>query len=143
MEDSIRRFFARYEQFFLRALAGEPDPAEVAGLYAEEFIAASPAGVKAGKNDASLLEAMRQGHAQYRAIGTRDMRVRGLRLSPIDEMHCVAHVAWRATYLRADLPETVIDFEVHYLMQQRQDGPRVFGWISGDETAVLRQHGVL
>ena len=39
MDDSIRRFFARYEQFFLRSLAGEPDPEEVAGLYAEEFIA--------------------------------------------------------------------------------------------------------
>ena len=143
MEDSIRRLFDRYERFFQNALAGDLDPAEVAGLYAEEFIAASPAGVMAGKNDAGLLEVMQQGYAQYRAIGTKDMRVQGLRLSPIDALHCVAHVAWRASYAREDLPETVIDFEVHYLVQLREDGPKVFGWVTGDEDAVLKQHGVL
>ncbi len=143
MEEHVRQLFDRYERFFRRALAGEPDPAEAAGLYTEEFIAASPAGVKAGRNDAALVEAMRQGYAQYRAIGTRDMRVRGLRLSPIDDLHCVAHVAWRATYARDDLPETRIDFEVHYLVRVLEGQAKVFGWVTGDEMALLRQHGIL
>ncbi len=29
----------------------------------------------------------------------------------------MAHVAWTATYDRKDLPETAIDFDVHYLVQ--------------------------
>lgn len=143
MEDRIRRFFARYEQVFLRALAGDPDLDEVAGLYAEEFIAAYPGGVKAGRNDSTLLETMRQGYARYRAIGTRDMRVQGLWLSVLDDLHCVAHVSWRATYARPDLPETAIDFDVHYLVQLREAGPGVFGWVAGDEMAVLKEHGVI
>ena len=42
------------------------DMDEVASLYASEFIAASPAGVMAGKNDDQLKQVMAQG---YRAIG--------------------------------------------------------------------------
>lgn len=117
--------------------------AEVAALYTSEFIAASPLGVRGGKNGDEFRQSMAQGYAHYRAIGTSDMRVRNLRLSTIDECHCVAHVAWTATYLRDDLPETVIDFEVHYLVQVLNGIAKVFGWVSGDENAVLKQHGVI
>ncbi len=34
-------------------------------------------------------------------------------MSPIDDGHCVAHVAWTATYARDDLARTVVDFKVH------------------------------
>lgn len=86
---------------------------------------------------------MIQGYAHYRAIGTREMRIRKIRLSPMDEHHCVAHVAWIATYARPDRPDTVIDFEVHYLVQKLEDGAKVFGWVSGDEQALLKQHGIV
>jgi hypothetical protein len=36
----------------------------------------------------------------------------------------------------------VIDFDVHYLVQQLNAEPKVFGWISGDEQALLREHGI-
>lgn len=85
---------------------------------------------------------MAQGYARYRAIGTRAMRMRGLRISPMDEHHCVAHVAWRATYARKDQPDVTIDFDVHYLVQQLGAEPKVFGWVSGDEQALLREHGI-
>ena len=42
-----------------------------------------------------------------------------------------------------DLPETAIDFEVHYLVRLAEGEARVFGWMSGDEQALLRQHGVM
>lgn len=71
MEDIIRTFFARYERLFAQALAGEAEMEEVAALYAPEFIAASPAGVKAGRNDDQLRQAMAQGYAHYGAIGTK------------------------------------------------------------------------
>ncbi len=142
MEAAVRALFHRYESLFAQGLAGAVDPAELAALYAEEMIAASPLGVRAGKNDAGMSAAMAQGYARYRAIGTRAMRIRNLRLSPIDGLHCLAHVAWRAEYARPDLPETVVDFEVHYLVQVLEGRARVFGWISGDEEAVLKRHGI-
>jgi len=105
MEASVRAFFERYESFFNRALAGDMDMGEVAALYAPAFIAASPAGVMTGENDEKLRQAMAQGYAHYRAIGTKEMRIRDVRISSMDEHHCVAHVAWTATYARRDQPD--------------------------------------
>jgi hypothetical protein len=142
METSVRKLFERYERVFNASLHGDVDMDEVTALYASEFIAASPAGVMTGKNDEQLRQAMVQGYARYRAIGTKEMRIRGLRISPIDEHHCVAHIAWRASYVRKDQADVVIDFDVHYLVQQLDAEPKVFGWISGDEQALLREHGI-
>jgi hypothetical protein len=111
--------------------------------YASAFIAASPAGVMTGQNDDQLKQTMQQGFEHYRQIGTKDMRIRNVRISPVDEHHCVAHVAWTAIYTRKDQPDVAIDFEVHYLIQKLQEEPKIFGWIAGDEQAVLKQHGVI
>lgn len=141
-ELEVGQLFERYERFFNRSLTGDVEAEELAALYASEFIAASPAGVMAGKNDDNLRQAMAQGYARYRAMGTKNMRIRDLRVSPIDGDHCVAHVGWTATYVRPDRPDVVIDFEVHYFVQARDGQPKVFGWVSGDEQALLRAHGI-
>ncbi|NGM44666.1 nuclear transport factor 2 family protein [Rhodobacter sp. SGA-6-6] len=143
MEQAVRQLFERYAGFFARSLAGEPDPEEAAALYAPEFIAATPAGIATGKNDAEFLKAMRAGYEYYRSIGTREMRIRHLHVACIDDWHCLAHVAWTAVYARDDLPETEIDFEVHYLVQVLNGEPKVFGWMSGDEQALLKARGVV
>jgi hypothetical protein len=143
METAVRKLFERYERFFRKSLEGEIDMDEAASLYASDFIAASPSGVMSGKNDEQLKEVMAQGYAHYRAIGTREMRIRNVRISAIDECHCVAHVAWTATYARKDLPETAIDFDVHYFVQILGGEAKVFGWVSGDEQALLKQHGIV
>jgi hypothetical protein len=143
METSVRKLLERYERVFNAALHGDVDMDDVAALYAADFISASPAGVMTGKNDEQLKQVMAQGYARYRAIGTKEMRIRGLRISPMDEHHCVAHVAWRATYVRNDKPDVTIDFDVHYLVQRLGAEPKVFGWVSGDEQAVLKEHGII
>ncbi len=71
------------------------------------------------------------------------MRIRDVRLSPIDEQHCVAHVAWTATYARKDQRDVTIDFDVHYFVRMLDGEPKVFGWVSGDEQALLRRHGII
>jgi hypothetical protein len=143
MEISVRKLFERYESFFNRTLRGDIDMDEMASLYASDFVAASPAGVSTGKNDDQLKQIMAQGYAHYRAIGTKEMRIRDVRLSSIDELHCVAHVAWIAIYARKDQPDVAIDFDVHYFVQKRDGEPKVFGWVSGDEQALPRTHGVI
>ena len=143
MEASVRKLFERYERAFNQALSGDTDLREVASLYASRFIAASPAGVMTGKNDDHLKLVMAQGYARYRAMGTKKMRIRNVRISPMDDHHCVAHVAWTATYARKDRPDTAIDFDVHYFVQQLDEEPKVFGWVSGDEQALLRKHDII
>jgi hypothetical protein len=53
------------------------------------------------------------------------MRIRDVRVSLIDDHHCVAYVAWTATYARKDQPNVAIDFDVHYFIQ-KLDGNRRF-----------------
>ena len=143
MEKSVRELFERYEKLFRRALGGEADMDEVVSSYAAAFVAASPAGINVGRNDEQLKQVMRQGFENYRRIGTKDMRLRNVRITPVDEHHCLAHVAWTGIYDKGGEPDISIDFAVHYLVQQLQDAPKIFGWISGDEQAVLKQHGIL
>ena len=143
MESSVKKLFERYESVFNRSLGGDMKMDETAALYASEFIAASPAGVMAGKNNDQLKQVMAQGYARYRAMGTKEMRIRNVRLSAIDDHHCVAHVAWTATYVRKDRPEVAVDFDVHYFVQRLDGEPKVFGWVSGDEQALLRKHNIV
>lgn len=143
MQTSVREFFQRYENSFNQALRGDMDMDQVADFYAAEFIAASPAGVAAGKNDDQLKQVMAEGYARYRAMGTKDMRIRDVAIAPIDDHHCVANVAWSATYAREGKPDVAIDFDVHYLVQELDDGPKVFGWVAGDEQALLQKHGII
>lgn len=142
METAVRGLFERYESIFNRSLGGKVDMNELASLYASEFIGAAPTGVRAGKNDDQFKQAMAQGYDHYRTIGTKEMRIRNIRLSPIDELHCVAHVSWAATYAPKDQPDVAIDFDVHYLVQTLNGEPKVFGWVSGDEQALLKKHGI-
>lgn len=115
----------------------------MADLYAPEFIAASPLGVMAGRNDEAYRAALAAGYEKYRRIGTKAMHVRNVTMHPIDNLHAVASVAWTAVYGQPDAAEISIDFEVHYLMQELEPGkPKVFGWISGDERAVMEEMGI-
>jgi hypothetical protein len=143
METIVRKLFERYEETFNRSLGGALDMDEITSFYAPEFIAASPAGVMVGRNDEALRSAMTQGYVRYREIGTKAMRIGQVRVTAIDEHHCVAHVAWTATYVRQDQAQIEIAFDVHYLVQVLDDDPKIFGWVSGDENAELKKHGVI
>jgi len=36
-----------------------------------------------------------------------------------------------------------LDFDVHYLVQALEGEAKVFGWVLGDEQALLREHGII
>ncbi len=143
MTTAVERFFERYESLFNLALRKEVDMDDVAALYAAEFVAASPAGVFTGKNDDQLKRVMADGYERYRAMGTKAMRLRGVAVSAIDQLHCVAHVSWTAVYARPDHEDVTVDFDVHYLLRLQAGGVKVFGWVAGDEEALLRERGII
>lgn len=143
LDAGISAFFDRYESAFNRTLRGDIDMEDVAALYASEFIAASSAGVATGRNDDRLRQVMAEGYARYRAMGAKAMRIRSFRLTPMDEQHCVAHVGWTASYARKDGADVPIEFDAHYLVQTLDGESKVFGWVSGDEEALLREHGII
>ena len=143
MEEQTKTFFGLYERFFNDALAGQANLDRLSSFYSEEFIAAGPNVVKSGKNDDQFKKVMEQGYQRYRAIGTKAMQVRHVGCHDIDGGHWVARVAWTASYLSAHGNLTVVDFEVHYLMEMRSGEPKIFGWIAGDEEALLRANGII
>jgi hypothetical protein len=116
-ESNVQHFFERYQRFFMETLSGNLNTDELPEIYTAEFIAASPAGVRAGMNDDVFMQVMTAGYEHYRAIGTKSMTVRHIRLSPIDERHAVATVTWTAVYIKDGHTDINIDFEVHYLIQ--------------------------
>lgn len=73
----------------------------------------------------------------------KEMRLRSVHLSPIDEHHCLARVAWTSVYARAGESDIAVDFDVHYFLQSLEGMPKVFGWVSGDEQALFKERGVI
>lgn len=149
MDIAIRQLFQRYERFHAASLAGGVDEAEMHAIYASNAIGATPAGVMCASCDDAFRAALEAGFARSRAIGLRASELQNVHVTPIDAHHALARVGWLARYARdgKDDVEIAFDvhyiaFDVHYLVQIRDGGTRVFGWISGDEQALLQAHGI-
>ncbi|MFC4256315.1 DUF4440 domain-containing protein [Altererythrobacter xixiisoli] len=147
MQHAITQLFARYESLVNDALDDHADMAAIRDLYADAFIAAAPAGVSTGAKDGcrdgpTLEQSMAEGFAHYCAIGTKSMTVQNLRITPIDDLHALAHVDWRASYDVRGAHKDV-DFTNAYLVRITDGQAQVFGWITGDEDAELRRHGII
>jgi hypothetical protein len=142
LEKEILELFKTHARIFNEALAERFDAAASQALFAEAFIAASPHGVVAGKNDAEAVEAMHEGYAHYRAAGAQEMSVLNVNVTAMDDLHAMARVDWSARYKRKDASEVTINFPVTYLVQMQSGQPKIFGWVSGDEEALLKEHGI-
>ncbi|MCC7477107.1 nuclear transport factor 2 family protein [bacterium] len=148
MDDrQIEDFFAAYSS---RINAALDDPGQLelkasSAAFAACFVAAGPAGVRCGSNNDELRRALPQGIEYYRSIGTRGMHALAVDHRPLDALHSIARVHWRADYVRrSDNVALSIEFEVHYLLQELQKGePKIFAWISGDEEQAYRDHGLV
>lgn len=141
MRQAVEQLFDRYERLTNAALAGAPDMTAVCDLYEDAFIGSSPTGVMAGRKDESFAAHLAAGFAHNREIGARRMEVLAVRVDPIDAIHALAHVDWRASY-DVDGRRTDIDFTNVYLTRLTDGQAKVFGWITGDEAAELSKHGV-
>jgi hypothetical protein len=143
--EQIRQFFNEYAARFNRALQDPPveDVEASAGAFADCFIGASPAGVRCGNNDEQFRTVIPQGNAFYRSIGTRSMQITRLEITPLDDIHAMARVYWDSHYSKKTGEDVQIQFEVIYLLQILAGRPKVFGYITGDEQKLLKEHGLL
>jgi hypothetical protein len=139
---AVTSLFDRYESLFNAALDGKPDLKAMSDLYESAFIGAAPAGVMTGTKGPEFDKAMSAGFSHSRKIGTRRMKVQRVLVEPIDELHAIARVDWQASYDAKAGPK-VIDFTNVYLTREENGQAKVFGWITGDEEAELRKHGIV
>jgi len=138
------KFFREYAKAYERSLADSGDVAAIRGFFTEAFVSASVKGqVAAGANDESFEEALRQGYRFYNSIGTTSMKVDRVQAKSLYANHDCVRVFYVAGYRKRDATEVAIPFDVLYLLQRRKDGPKIFGFIAGDEMAVFRAHGLV
>ena len=142
MHTAIEDLFDRYEKHTNAALAGSPNMDAILDMYDAAFIGSSPIGVMAGTNDKDFEKALAAGFERNRQIGARRMEIENLRIEQVDAMHALAHIDWRAIY-DSKASSKIIAFSNAYLVRIENGQARIFGWITGDENAVLRRHGII
>lgn len=135
-------FFAGYVDAYNRSLGDTVDTDGIRAYFADSFIGSGPTGSRCGLNDESFADSLRQGYAFYRSIGTRCLSLRRLDVSEIDAAHDQVRVFYRAEYEKAGQPIS-IDFDVVYLLQTVTGKTTIFAFISGDETALYKQYGLI
>jgi hypothetical protein len=137
-------FFREYARAYERSLGDSIDVEAIRGFFAEAFVSASTTGqVAAGKNDKQFGETMEKGYAFYKAIGTVSMAIDRVEPEVLCENHDRVRVFYVAGYRKKDGSAVSIPFDVVYLLQRRAEGPKIFGFISGDEMGTYRQYGLV
>jgi hypothetical protein len=137
-------FFREYAKAYERSLGERVDVAAIRRFFAESFVSASVAGqVAVGANDETFDEKLKQGYGFYKAIGTTSMKVDRVEPEALYENHDRVRVFYSAGYRKKDGTEVSIPFDVLYLLQRRPGGPKIFGFIAGDEMAVYKKHGLV
>jgi hypothetical protein len=144
-QPDFKTFFDDYAAAFDRSLGATVDKAAITGAFAPCFVGAGPKGVNCGKNDAEFGAGLETGYRFYKEIGTERMSIRGLDVTAIDDLHHMVTVHWRAEYKRRkDGQHVTIDFDGTYILQTLKDQqPKIFAYISGDEMDEYKKHGLV
>lgn len=140
----IDDFFNRYCDIFNKALKGNiSDIEQTAELYSDCFIGANPLGVRCGKNDKQLQEAMLKGYAFYNDIGITSMEIVSKEITILDDFHTMAKICWKSNFVKKDNSKGSIEFDNIYFTQTKENQHKVFAWITGDEQAALKESGLI
>lgn len=143
MPHNIPAFFESYANLYNRALAGENVFGDIAARFSPRFIAAGPDGVSTGRQDAAFRRLLARGYAFYRSIGTRKMTAKRVETTRIDANHMMAKVSYCADYRKPDGADIKLEFDVTYFLDVSTTKPKIFGFVSGDEMALYREHGLV
>jgi hypothetical protein len=135
--EGLTALFAEYEKAF-----SSLDLERSASFYAESFIAADPNGSKVFKNDARFRAEGEQQGTFYKRIGMTSARIISLAETPISRQYSLVKVHWGATSEKT--ADTLIEFDVSYLVQQTGDKPKIILYVSHeDEQRALTELGLI
>lgn len=134
--------FERYADTLNRSLTGSEEIDAIRNFYAETSLALGQDGSMKAATNEELGAILAHVHEFYVRVKVQSMAVERAEVSELAPRHHRVQVHFVARYLvRGD--EVAIPFSVVYLCQEREDGPKIFAFIAGDEMALLRRHGII
>lgn len=137
-------FFRNYIDVFNRSVKGGVDADAIRASYAEYFVSAGAGGtVQGGANDEKYAEILRKGAGLYEAIGLQGMTLLKIETTPIDAGHDMVRPYFRADYRKKNGESVSIEFDLVYMLQRREGGPKIFAFIAGDEMGLYRKYGLV
>lgn len=138
-------FFESYARRSSDALLDPPreDLEGMVDSFADYFVGSSPAGVRGGANDAELRAMIPRGFEAYRKMGGKRMAVTGVDVTVLDDLHVMATIGWVFDYVRpGDGKSGSVAFTNRYFLTYASGAPKVFAYITPDEQAAMREHGL-
>jgi hypothetical protein len=139
----LNDFFHLYASRFNTALNGSADLEGTANSFSGSFIGANPLGVMCGNNSEDFRVALQQGYEFYKSIGINSMDIVSMETTILDDFHEMTKVHWRSNYTKNDNSKGSIGFENIYFTQTKGAESKIFAYITGDERAVLKEHGLV
>jgi hypothetical protein len=135
MDARLERLFADYGKAF-DAL----EMRRVAGLYAENFVAAGPKGTISQSREAFLASAD-QAAAFYRQVGQQSAAMRSARETWFGDKYVMVTIHWAVSFKSLAEP---VEFDISYLVQLTGPEPQIILFISHeDEQEAMRRLGLL
>ena len=143
-QNQINNFFDRYAARFTNAITiGEVDVERTAEAFANCFIEASPVGITCGKNKRKFRAAIPKGYEFYKSIGMTSMVILNKEITLLDNLHAMVKIHWKSSFIKKDNSPVDIEFAVIYFLQEQEGEYKIFAYITGDEQAALKEHGLV
>ena len=141
----IRDFFFAYGRLMDAGVkSGRPDADALKAYFAGYFVGASPTGIMGAEATGDFGDALTAGVENYRRMGATEFVAEEVTTTPIDDLHAMARVSWLFRYKRPGDGKTgTIRFENVYFVSLISGEPKNFAWVTPDEQAVLREHGLV
>ena len=145
LETKIRALFDAYGKRANDALQ-DPPREDVDGLvdsFAPYFVESSPRGVMGGANDEKFRAMIPKGYAHYRAVGGKNMTIKGIKVIELDHCHAVADVDWDFAYTDKSGKSGHVTFTNFYCVTTAGEKPKIFAYVTPDEDQAMKDHGLL
>ena len=145
LETKARELFEDYGRISNEALEdpSSMDIDRMTAFFAAYCVGSTPQGVFGGPNDEKFHEVIPQGFAHYRNVGGKEMRITGISVTPLNDLHAVAEVGWDFAYVNKAGASGNIRFTNYYFITFADGQARIFAYVTGDEEKAMKVHGLV
>lgn len=143
-EASAKMLFQSYGRLndeAMRRELSDDEMNELASMFADFTVGSSPQGV-IGAASSDLPPYLKGAQANYRRVGGKRFGITDVRISDIDDIHAECRVDWNFAYVNKSGQSGNVRFTNIYYLSFAGGTPKIFAFITPDETKAMREHGL-